>query len=87
MKRTADCVCTPRNTLLIKKGDEASKTHVATLEIGCPVTVVCWSANGPNVYVGAINNETYVRVFIPLLSMVIENYVRFTTYAKKKYAF
>jgi len=51
------------------------------------VTVVCWSANGPNVYVGAINNETYVRVFIPLLSMVIENYVRFTTYAKKKYAF
>jgi len=64
-------------------GDEASKTPVATLEIGCPVTAVCWSADGSNVYVGAIDNEIHVCVFIPLLCTAIETHVRFTTYAKK----
>jgi len=43
-------------------GDEASKMPVATLEIGCPVTAVCWSADGSNVYVGAIDNEIHVCV-------------------------
>ncbi|KAF5364063.1 hypothetical protein D9756_000169 [Leucocoprinus leucothites] len=41
-------------------GDEATKTPVATLEIGCPVTAVCWSADGASVYVGAIDNEIHV---------------------------
>ncbi|KAL9713157.1 hypothetical protein Ac2012v2_004398 [Leucoagaricus gongylophorus] len=41
-------------------GDEASKMPVATLEVGCPVTAVCWSADGSNVYVGAIDNEIHV---------------------------
>ena len=44
-------------------GDEASKMPVATLEIGCPVTAVCWSADGSNVYVGAIDNEIHVCVW------------------------
>lgn len=42
-------------------GDESTKVPVATLEIGCPVTAVCWSADGANVYVGAIDNEIHVR--------------------------
>ncbi|KAJ2923437.1 hypothetical protein H1R20_g13656, partial [Candolleomyces eurysporus] len=41
-------------------GDEAQKHPVATLEIGCPVTAVCWSADGNNIYVGAIDNEIHV---------------------------
>ncbi|EAU82738.1 U5 snRNP complex subunit [Coprinopsis cinerea okayama7 len=41
-------------------GDEAGKFPVATLEVGCPVTAVCWSADGASVYVGAIDNEVHV---------------------------
>lgn len=46
-------------------GEEAKKQAVATLEIKCPVTSVCWSADGANVYVGALDNEIHVcRPFI-----------------------
>ncbi|THV03341.1 WD40 repeat-like protein [Dendrothele bispora CBS 962.96] len=31
-----------------------------TLEIGCPVTAVCWSVDEQNVYVGAVDNEIHV---------------------------
>jgi len=41
-------------------GDEASKQAVATFEIGCPVTSVCWNKEGNAVYVGAIDNEVHV---------------------------
>lgn len=41
-------------------GDDSSKQSVATFEIGCPVTSVCWSADGSNVYIGALDNEIHV---------------------------
>jgi Prp8 binding protein len=41
-------------------GDEAKKHPVASFAIGCPVTAVCWSADGNNVYIGAIDNEIHV---------------------------
>ncbi|PPQ71590.1 hypothetical protein CVT26_010558 [Gymnopilus dilepis] len=41
-------------------GEEAGKTPVATFEIKCPVTAVCWSADGNSVYIGAIDNEIHV---------------------------
>ncbi|KAF8651096.1 hypothetical protein AX16_004896 [Volvariella volvacea WC 439] len=41
-------------------GGETDKAPVATLEVGCPVTAVCWSADGSNIYVGAIDNEIHV---------------------------
>ncbi|KAI6100208.1 WD40-repeat-containing domain protein [Pisolithus sp. B1] len=41
-------------------GEEGEKTSVAVFEIGCPVTSVCWSADGQNVYVGALDNEIHV---------------------------
>lgn len=47
-------------------GDEATKVPVTTLDIGCPVTSVCWSTDGANVYIGAIDNEIHVR-FSPFL--------------------
>jgi Prp8 binding protein len=47
-------------------GDDANKIPVATLDVGCPVTGVCWSADGANVYVGAIDNEIHVRFLPPL---------------------
>lgn len=47
-------------------GEDANKTPVATLEVGCPVTAVCWSADGANVYAGAIDNEIHVSVFLSL---------------------
>ncbi|KAJ2917517.1 hypothetical protein MD484_g2897, partial [Candolleomyces efflorescens] len=46
-------------------GDEAKKQPVATLEVGCPVTAVCWSADGNSIYVGAIDNEIHVGAYYP----------------------
>ncbi|KAF9463086.1 WD40-repeat-containing domain protein [Collybia nuda] len=41
-------------------GEDARKHAVATFEIGCPVTSVCWSVDGANVYIGALDNEIHV---------------------------
>jgi len=41
-------------------GEEPGKQAIASFEIGCPVTSVCWSADGANVYVGALDNEIHV---------------------------
>ncbi|KAF9226804.1 WD40 repeat-like protein [Gyrodon lividus] len=41
-------------------GEEGSKQSVAVFEIGCPVTSVCWGADGQNVYIGALDNEIHV---------------------------
>ncbi|RDB19809.1 U5 small nuclear ribonucleoprotein [Hypsizygus marmoreus] len=41
-------------------GEDAPKQAVATFEVGCPVTSVCWSADGANVYIGALDNEIHV---------------------------
>ena len=45
------------------EGGEGAKQCVAMWEVGCPVTGVCWSADGQHVYVGALDNEIHVRVF------------------------
>ncbi|KZT29477.1 WD40 repeat-like protein [Neolentinus lepideus HHB14362 ss-1] len=44
-------------------GDEGRKDCIATFEIGCPVTAVCWSADGSSVYIGALDNEIHVYDF------------------------
>jgi Prp8 binding protein len=41
-------------------GDEGSKEAVATLNVGCPVTSVCFSADGTQVFAGALDNEIHV---------------------------
>ncbi|PBK67092.1 WD40 repeat-like protein [Armillaria solidipes] len=41
-------------------GEEGGKQAVATFDIGCPVTSVCWGADGANVYIGALDNEIHV---------------------------
>ena len=45
-------------------GDEGSKQSVATFEVGCPVTSVCWSADGSTLYAGALDNEIHVRTHL-----------------------
>lgn len=47
-------------------GDEGSKHSVGILEVGCPVTSVCWSADGNNVFVGALDNEIHVHISLSL---------------------
>ncbi|KAJ7575868.1 WD40-repeat-containing domain protein, partial [Mycena floridula] len=42
-------------------GDEGSKHPVATFEMKCPATSVCFSSDGANVYIGALDNEIHVR--------------------------
>ena len=44
-------------------GDEGSKQAVATLEVGSPVTAVCWSADGTQVFAAALDNEIHVSDF------------------------
>lgn len=45
-------------------GDEGGKHPVTVFEVGCPVTSVCWSADGSNIYAGALDNEIHVRLFL-----------------------
>ena len=51
-------------------GHEASKQSVATFELGCPVTAVCWSADGSNLYIGALDNEIHVRTYLLIVCVV-----------------
>ncbi|KAI0313139.1 WD40 repeat-like protein [Amylostereum chailletii] len=41
-------------------GDEGSKEPVAVFELGCPVTSVAWSADGANLYAGALDNDIHI---------------------------
>ncbi|KIK98204.1 hypothetical protein PAXRUDRAFT_824113 [Paxillus rubicundulus Ve08.2h10] len=41
-------------------GEDCGKQSIAVFEIGCPVTSVCWGADGQNVYIGALDNEIHV---------------------------
>jgi len=41
-------------------GEDGSKNSVAVFEIGCPATSVAWSADGQNLYIGALDNEIHV---------------------------
>lgn len=54
-------------------GEEGGKQAVATFDIGCPVTSVCWGADGANVYIGALDNEIHVSAFPPLASPFVAN--------------
>ncbi|KAJ3823105.1 U5 snRNP complex subunit [Lentinula raphanica] len=40
--------------------DGVGKYPVRTIDVGCPVTGVCWSKDGQNVYVAALDNEIHV---------------------------
>jgi len=53
-------VCDDGTVKVWEGGEEAGKIPVATFEVGCPVTAVCWSKDGNSVYVGAIDNEVHV---------------------------
>ena len=48
-------------------GEEGRKSAVGTFEIGCPVTSVCWSADGQNVYIGALDNEIHASRYYSLI--------------------
>ena len=49
-------------------GDDAGKQPVATFDVGCPVTSVCWGSDGNSVYIGAIDNEIHVWIPPPPLA-------------------
>ena len=68
-------------------GHEASKQSVATFELGCPVTAVCWSADGSNLYIGALDNEIHVRIYLPVVhtvAILTEKNSRSTTSVSKQ---
>ncbi|KZT08850.1 WD40 repeat-like protein, partial [Laetiporus sulphureus 93-53] len=41
-------------------GDEGPKTPISMFELSCPVTSVCCSADGMNIYGGALDNKIHV---------------------------
>lgn len=53
-------------------GEDGGKVPVATFEVGCPATAVCWSADGTNLYVGALDNEIHVRFPPFIISFFLE---------------
>jgi Prp8 binding protein len=62
-------------TVKIWEGGEDGRKHsVATFEIGCPVTSVCWSADAANVYIGALDNEIHVRHAISSFALSLLQY-------------
>ena len=69
-------------------GHEANKQSVATFELGCPVTAVCWSADGSSLYIGALDNEIHVCTCLPIFvnATLTEGYPRsMTSESKQKY--
>ena len=67
-------------------GHEASKQAVAAFGLNCPVTAVCWSADGSNLYIGTLDNEIHVCTFLPMLvnTPFIEVSSRSGTFASKQ---
>lgn len=66
-------------------GEEGGKSAVGTFEIGCPVTSVCWSADGQNVYIGALDNEIHASRFLSdSKTVILHTYLpaRYMTSAK-----
>ncbi|KAJ7127631.1 U5 snRNP complex subunit [Mycena epipterygia] len=41
-------------------GEDGGKLPIAEFEVGCPVTAVCWSADGASVYAAALDNEIHI---------------------------
>ncbi|KAK7062405.1 WD-repeats-region domain-containing protein [Favolaschia claudopus] len=41
-------------------GEDGGKLPVAEFDVGCPVTAVCWSADGASVYAAALDNEIHI---------------------------
>ena len=66
-------------------GDEGGKHPVAVFEVGCPVTSVCWSADGANIYAGALDNEIHVcnhpSLYFPLKAITCVP-TRYLTFVK-----
>jgi Prp8 binding protein len=49
-------------------GEDGGEVSVAEFDVGCPVTAVCWSADGASVYAAAWDNEIHVRVLLSSLA-------------------
>jgi Prp8 binding protein len=72
---TLDRVVAGGSELLASGGDDnyvrvwdvEKKDPVAEWDIGCPVTAVCWSSDGAQVYAGSVDNAIHVRSFISAL--------------------
>ncbi|KAJ7455828.1 WD40-repeat-containing domain protein [Mycena latifolia] len=41
-------------------GEDGGKFPVAEFEVGCPVTAVCWAADGASLYAAALDNEIHI---------------------------
>ncbi|KAJ7871900.1 WD40-repeat-containing domain protein [Mycena olivaceomarginata] len=47
-------------TELVVTGADDGLVPVAEFDVGCPVTAVCWSADGASVYAAALDNEIHI---------------------------
>ena len=46
---------------LVKIWTGETKTPIDTWEVGIPITTVCWSPDGAQIYAGALDNVVHVR--------------------------
>ncbi len=46
---------------LVKIWTGETKASIDEWEVGCPITAVCWSPDGAQIYAGALDNVVHVR--------------------------
>jgi Prp8 binding protein len=64
----SELIATAGDDYLVRIWDADQKESIADWDIGSPVTCVCWSADGAQVYAGAIDNAIHVCLALFLLS-------------------
>lgn len=65
---------------VVRVWDADHKDSVAEWDLGCPVTAVCWSGDGSQVYAGAVDNAIHVCIPQTWLFLAF-TFVRFSTLA------
>lgn len=57
-----ELVCTGADDGFVRVWEEGEKEFVSEWKVGCPVTAVCWSADGASIFAAGLDNEIHVRL-------------------------
>lgn len=75
-----ELLATAADDNLVRIWESDSKTTVDEWDVGSPVTSVCWSADGAQIYAGAVDNAIHVSVSLLDFQTRRELLLMFTPY-------